>query len=99
MQDYTTIIADETFTVRIGYACEDATLTIPSSPFSDHDIRPFEPEYTHAWTGLGNLVTINSWLDCRPFVFTWKQQKDEGEIETLDTTIFTVDESTMTIKV
>ena len=73
-------------------------MSIPSTPFSDVDTKIFENEYTHAWTATSDLVTINSWLDCSPFVFTLKQQKDGGAIETLDATIFTVDESAMTIK-
>ena len=74
-------------------------MTIPSTPFSDHELKIFESEYTHTWTALSDLVTINSWLDCGEYLFTWNQQKDGGAIVTLDTTIFTVDESTMTIKV
>ena len=44
-------------------------------------------------------MTINSWLDCGEYLFTWKQQKVGESIGTLDTAIFTVDETAMTIKV
>ena len=74
-------------------------MTIPSTPFSDHELKIFESEYTHAWFALSELATINSWLDCGEYLFTWKQQKEGESIETLDTAIFAIDETAMTIKV
>ena len=43
-----------------------------------------------SWTSDSNLVSINSQLDCGAYYFVWKQRKDGGSLEDIDTALFTI---------
>ena len=93
MANYSSIAITDTFNVNISYPCETATLTTPSSPFTDGStgINEVSKTVISAWSSDSDLVTINSYLNCGAYQFTWIQSKDGGLFEPIDTDLFIVD--------
>ena len=95
------IKATTSFSVRIGYNCVDASLSLPSTnSFTDDSIYPNGEIKTLSWTSDSSLVEINTFLECGSYTFQWNQEKDgSGTTEIIDTSVFTVNQVGNSIQV